>query len=97
MPGRAVSISSDPTIDGLDVSTFMVPTDGPDVKLYVDANGAYTPRQALEPFDIRWFEEPVSSDDLEGMRFVREHAGPRVDIAASLISWGLKSNATPLC
>ena len=61
---------------------------GPDVKLYVDANGAYAPRQALaqmqvlEAFDIRWFEEPVSSDDLDGLRFVREHAAPRIDIAA---------------
>ena len=61
---------------------------GPDVSLYVDANGAYTPRQAfaqmevLQKYDVRWFEEPVSSDDLDGMRFVREHAGPRIDIAA---------------
>lgn len=61
---------------------------GPDVKLYVDANGAYTPRQALaqmdllRKYDVRWFEEPVSSDDLDGLRFVREHAGERIDIAA---------------
>ena len=26
--------------------------------------------------DVRWFEEPVSSDDLEGLRFVRDHAPP---------------------
>ena len=61
---------------------------GADTRLYVDANGAYVPREALEQaqmlaeFDVRWFEEPVSSDDLKGMRFVREHVGPRVNIAA---------------
>lgn len=61
---------------------------GPKVRLYVDANGAYTPRQALEQadmlarFDVRWFEEPVSSDNLEGMRFVRDRAPARMEIAA---------------
>lgn len=61
---------------------------GPQVRLYVDANGAYAPRQALEQadilarFDVRWFEEPVSSDNLEGMRFVRDRAPARMEIAA---------------
>lgn len=61
---------------------------GPDVRLYVDANGAYTARQALEHTDmlahhnVRWFEEPVSSDNLEGLRFVRERAPARMEIAA---------------
>lgn len=57
-------------------------------RLYVDANGAYVPREALAQaemlaeYDVRWFEEPVSSDNLVGMRFVREHVGPRMNIAA---------------
>jgi L-alanine-DL-glutamate epimerase-like enolase superfamily enzyme len=61
---------------------------GPKVRLYADANGAYAPRQALEQadmlahFDVRWFEEPVSSDNLEGMRFVRDRAPARMEIAA---------------
>jgi L-alanine-DL-glutamate epimerase-like enolase superfamily enzyme len=61
---------------------------GPDVRLYVDANGAYTARQALEQTDmlahynVRWFEEPVSSDNLAGLRFVRERAPARMEIAA---------------
>jgi L-alanine-DL-glutamate epimerase-like enolase superfamily enzyme len=61
---------------------------GPGVRLYVDANGAYSPRQALEQadmlaqYDVRWFEEPVSSDNLEGMRFVRDRAPARMEIAA---------------
>ncbi|WP_309251452.1 enolase C-terminal domain-like protein, partial [Burkholderia multivorans] len=61
---------------------------GADVALFVDANGAYSARTALAfaeraaRYDIRWFEEPVSSDDVAGLRFVREHVGARVDVAA---------------
>lgn len=50
---------------------------GPDVELYVDANGGYSAKQAIRvmrdahDLDIRWFEEPVSSDDLAGLRHVR--------------------------
>ncbi|HEY5429929.1 MAG TPA: enolase C-terminal domain-like protein [Solirubrobacteraceae bacterium] len=62
---------------------------GPDTELYVDANGALSRAQALrfarrcaEDFDVRWFEEPVSSDDLEGLRFVRDRAPGGMDIAA---------------
>jgi L-alanine-DL-glutamate epimerase-like enolase superfamily enzyme len=56
--------------------------------LFVDANGAYSMREALgqaEAFaahDVRWFEEPVSSDDLAGLHAVREHAPVWMDIAA---------------
>jgi hypothetical protein len=44
-------------------------------ELYVDANGGYTRKQALRmaaawaEHDVRWFEEPVSSDDLVGLLF----------------------------
>ncbi|MDR6622070.1 enolase C-terminal domain-like protein [Sinomonas atrocyanea] len=54
--------------------------------LFVDANGAYTPKQAVRVADaaaearITWFEEPVSSEDLDGLRFVRERTSP--DVAA---------------
>ncbi|WP_345703038.1 enolase C-terminal domain-like protein [Pseudonocardia eucalypti] len=50
---------------------------GEDVELYVDANGAYTAKQAIRvmdaatELDVRWCEEPVSSDDLAGLRQVR--------------------------
>jgi L-alanine-DL-glutamate epimerase-like enolase superfamily enzyme len=62
---------------------------GSDTELYVDANGAFEPKQALDwadsytqVWDVRWFEEPVSSADFEGLRFVREHGPPGLDIAA---------------
>lgn len=61
---------------------------GKDVALFVDANGAYDARQALaqaalfEQWQVTWFEEPVSSDDLAGLRLVREQAPPGIEIAA---------------
>ncbi|HWT77406.1 MAG TPA: mandelate racemase/muconate lactonizing enzyme family protein, partial [Candidatus Methylomirabilis sp.] len=45
---------------------------GPTIRLMVDANGAWdVPTaikmgRAMEPFDIYWYEEPVSPDDLVG-------------------------------
>jgi L-alanine-DL-glutamate epimerase-like enolase superfamily enzyme len=54
---------------------------GDDSELYVDANGAFAPKQALawanryaREWGVSWFEEPASSGDLDGLRFVREHA-----------------------
>jgi L-alanine-DL-glutamate epimerase-like enolase superfamily enzyme len=61
---------------------------GPEVHLFVDANGAYTRKQALaqaEKFaelDVKWFEEPVSSDDLEGLNLIRNRAPAGMNIAA---------------
>ena len=61
---------------------------GAEVELFVDANGAYTRKQALAFADafaeqrVSWFEEPVSSDDLEGLRLLRDRAPAGVDIAA---------------
>ncbi|MBV9036645.1 MAG: mandelate racemase [Acidobacteriaceae bacterium] len=61
---------------------------GDKVQLFVDANGAYTRKQALEQarrfreYGVTWFEEPVSSDDLEGLRLIRDSGPPGMDIAA---------------
>ena len=53
-------------------------TIGPRAQLFVDANGAYTPQQAVNwlreaEAGISWFEEPVTSDDLDGLRRVRDN------------------------
>lgn len=59
---------------------------GPDVQVFVDANGGYTTGQAvrvghtLDAYGVTWFEEPVTSDDLPGLRTVRE--ATRLDVAA---------------
>lgn len=56
--------------------------------LFVDANGAYTVKQALalaeafSAYRVGWFEEPVSSDDLAGLRSMRRRAPPCMEIAA---------------
>ncbi len=64
--------------------------------LFVDANGAYSRTQAVHlanvfvaEADIRWLEEPVSSDDLEGLRFVRDHAPAAVEVAAGEYGYSL--------
>jgi L-alanine-DL-glutamate epimerase-like enolase superfamily enzyme len=61
---------------------------GPDCKLFVDANGAYTVTQSIElahcfaQQGVCWFEEPVSSDNLLGLDQVRRRAPLGMDIAA---------------
>jgi L-alanine-DL-glutamate epimerase-like enolase superfamily enzyme len=61
---------------------------GRDTELFVDANGAYARKQAIAFADafadlgVTWFEEPVSSDDLEGLRLLRDRAPAPIDIAA---------------
>ncbi|MCG6494228.1 enolase C-terminal domain-like protein [Kitasatospora sp. A2-31] len=57
---------------------------GDRVELYTDANGAYRRKQAvriaaaLTGAGVTWFEEPVSSDDLAGLRSVRDAVAPDV-------------------
>jgi L-alanine-DL-glutamate epimerase-like enolase superfamily enzyme len=52
---------------------------GDDTELFVDANGAYITKQAIDQAvyfaasGVTYFEEPVSSDQLDQLRFIREH------------------------
>jgi len=61
---------------------------GDDAELYVDANGAFNPERALRCADayaswgVTWFEEPVSSNDVDGLRLVRSKAPAGMEIAA---------------
>ena len=62
---------------------------GPNARLFVDANGAYSRKQALDLAErfaddarVSWFEEPVSSEDLEGLRLLRDRAPAGMEIAA---------------
>lgn len=61
---------------------------GEEAELFVDANGAYARKQALafaqrfEASRVTWFEEPVPSDDLEGLRLLRDRAPAGMEIAA---------------
>ncbi len=62
---------------------------GPETELYVDANGAYTRKQALTlgrqfvaEAGVSWFEEPVTSDDLDGLALLRDRVPTPLRIAA---------------
>jgi L-alanine-DL-glutamate epimerase-like enolase superfamily enzyme len=59
-----------------------------ETQLFVDANGAYLTKQALDfaqsfaQIGVTWLEEPVSSDKLNDLRFIRERCPAQIMIAA---------------
>ena len=61
---------------------------GDKAELFVDANGAYSRKQALAfaarftDLGVTWFEEPVSADDLDGLHLIRDRAPAGMDVAA---------------
>ena len=67
--------------------------DGAD--LFVDANGALTAKQAVAfarlcaEQGVTWFEEPVSSDNLDGLRTVRGHVPAPMEVAAGEYAYTL--------
>lgn len=68
---------------------------GEQTGLFVDANGAYTARLAIEkanefsPYNVTWFEEPVTADNLKGLHFIRDHVSSPVNIAAGEYGYNL--------
>jgi L-alanine-DL-glutamate epimerase-like enolase superfamily enzyme len=68
---------------------------GPDVRLMVDANGAFDRRAAARwagryaDHGVSYFEEPVSSDDPEGLRWLRDVVPREIEIAAGEYAWDL--------
>jgi L-alanine-DL-glutamate epimerase-like enolase superfamily enzyme len=66
----------------------------PDAELMVDANGAYATvaealhwAQTFAEHGVQWLEEPLSSDDLPGLREVRDRAPARLAVAAGEYAW----------
>jgi o-succinylbenzoate synthase len=57
---------------------------GPEIKIRVDANQAWTPDEAIESlrslgrFDLEYAEQPVSAGDLEGLARVRRDGSVRI-------------------
>jgi L-alanine-DL-glutamate epimerase-like enolase superfamily enzyme len=82
-----MKVGSEPELDPhrVDVARCAI---GERAELFVDANGAYGVKQALQLAGVfarqgvTWFEEPVSSDDLRGLRAIRERAPAGMDVAA---------------
>jgi L-alanine-DL-glutamate epimerase-like enolase superfamily enzyme len=68
---------------------------GDDVELMVDANGAWQRKEALAwmqrltQLDVRYVEEPVTSDDLEGLRLLRDLGPATISVAAGEYGWDL--------
>jgi len=67
---------------------------GNEVELYVDANGGYTRKQAVrmgrafhDQDGVVWLEEPVSSNDLAGLREVRDSCS--ADVTAGEYGYSL--------
>ncbi|MEQ8822056.1 MAG: enolase C-terminal domain-like protein [Sumerlaeia bacterium] len=66
---------------------------GPDVQLFLDANEAWTPKEALrhmEAFarhDVRWMEQPVDHRDLAGMAEVRARAPAAMEVSSGEYGW----------
>ena len=88
IPRVKIKVGRDPDADPkrLDAAREAI---GDDTELFVDANGAFERKQALAwaeryavEWGVTWFEEPVSSDDLEGLRLLREHSPAGLEIAA---------------
>lgn len=68
---------------------------GDQTGLFVDANGAYSVRQALEKakqfadLGVTWFEEPVPSANLKGLHFIRQHVPAGMNIAIGEYGYNL--------
>ncbi len=81
-----LKVGSDPGRDLERAQAARAAIDG--AELFVDANGAYPRKQALAfaaryaELGVTWFEEPVSSDDLEGLRLMRDRGPAGMEIAA---------------
>jgi L-alanine-DL-glutamate epimerase-like enolase superfamily enzyme len=63
--------------------------------LFVDANGAWTRKQALsfadrfDEYGVTWLEEPVTSDDLDGLRMLRNRSPAAMDVTAGEYGYDL--------
>ncbi|MEV4754268.1 enolase C-terminal domain-like protein [Micromonospora sp. NPDC049559] len=86
---------SDGAAEGRDLARMAAAraTIGDGAELYVDANGGYRRKQAVRvmraaaDLDVRWYEEPVSSDDLAGLGVVRDQVS--ADVAAGEYAFDL--------
>ena len=94
LPRVKVKVGRDPTADPARLALCR-DVIGEKVELMVDANGAFSAKEALcraseyGLFGVSWFEEPVSSEDRAGLRLVRERGVAGMVVAAGEYEWDL--------
>ena len=94
IPRVKMKVGRDPDADERRVGVARAAI-GDDVLLFVDANGAYARKEALlwaqrfAGYGVRWLEEPVSSDDLPGLRLVRDRGPAGMAVAAGEYGYDL--------
>jgi len=87
IPRVKMKVGTDPSSDVARVEAAREAI-GPEAELFVDANGAYSRKQALAKAErfldsgVSWFEEPVHQKDVAGLRLLRDRAPAGMDIAA---------------
>ncbi len=92
IPRVKMKVGTNPAVDPGRVRAARTAV-GKDANLMLDGNGGYTRKQALAlahdfaEQDVCWFEEPLPSRDLEGLRLMRDRAPPGMDIAAGEYGW----------
>ena len=103
IPRVKLKVGRDPEADPerLDTARDAV---GADVELMVDANGAFDAKRAAmwaerywSEWNVTWLEEPVSSEDLEGMARVREASPGGLAVAAGEYAWDLADVGRMAC
>ncbi len=86
IPRVKMKVGRDPAADGDRVKAARKAI-GRDAELFVDANGAYVVKQALEmahafeEHGVTWYEEPVYHNDLRGNRFVRDRIPKPMEVS----------------
>ncbi|MGF7161007.1 L-alanine-DL-glutamate epimerase-like enolase superfamily enzyme [Rhodoligotrophos appendicifer] len=97
----AVKLKLGPSmVDNADRLTRVRNAVGEDVPIYGDGNQQWTPKQAiraahsLEAFNLGWFEEPIASDDLDGLAEVRRALA--VPVATGETNFGVSDFAHAL-
>ncbi len=76
-----VKVGADPTLDVARLAAVRAAA-GPDIRLRIDANQAWTPKQAVRllnqmqerGLDIEFVEQPVKAHDIDGLRYVTERS-----------------------
>lgn len=95
IPRVKIKVARDPDADAERAKVVRAAI-GDDVEFFVDANGALTRKDALlwarrykDEYDVHWFEEPLTSDDLAGLRMLRDRGPGGLDIAAGEYGFNL--------